>query len=94
MKGHPLRPSSSEALVWVPSSHFVFEQVASSIRTVMPYIGDPRLGKFGEQYTETDGPFRNGIDGREYGFEGRLDDSNAFVDWVIRAASFTLEIPG
>ncbi len=92
MKGHPLRTESSEGLVPVPRCHFVFEGVTSSTRRLTPYL-DAKLGVFGESYLETDITSSGKPKGHEYVFEGRLDEPNAFVDWVIYASSFKLEIP-
>jgi hypothetical protein len=92
MKGHPARTAPGANLVYIPRCHFVFDGVSSSVRTLSPYIGDPKLGKFGRQYDEHDGPFSQRPDAREYAFEGRLEDPYAQVDWVIKARSFTLEI--
>lgn len=92
MKGHPARPATGENLVYVPRCHFIFERVASSLRRLTPYVGNPRLGKFGPAYEEQDGPFSQKPDVRDYAFEGRLEDPLAWVDWVIRAGSFALEV--
>ena len=94
MEGHPLRTTRGPNLVNLPNCHFVFEQVRSSVRNLTPYIGNPISGKFGPSYTEADGPFSNNADSREYGFEGRLDDPPAFVDWTVNARCFMLEVPG
>ena len=92
MKGHPARAAVGENLVYVPRCHFIFEQVALSSRRLTPYVGNPRLGKFGLPYEEHDGPFIQKPDARQYAFEGRLEDPLAWVDWVVRARSFSLEI--
>ena len=93
MKGHPGRTAPGANLVYVPRCHFIFDQVSSSVRSLSPYIGDPKRGNFGPQYEEHDGPFNQTLDSREYAFEGRLEDPYAQVDWIIKAQSFTLEIP-
>ena|SRR6266478_2587349 len=92
MKGHPARTAPGENLIYLQRCHFVFEQVSSSLRRVTPYIGEPRFGKFGQPYEERDGPFSQKASVREYAFEGRLEEPLAFVDWVVRAGSFALEI--
>jgi hypothetical protein len=92
MKGHPARTDPGANLIYVPRCHFIFDQVSSSVRTLSPYVGDPMLGNFGQQYEERDGPFSQKVDAREYAFEGRLEVPYACVDWVVEAGSFTLEI--
>jgi hypothetical protein len=92
MKGHPARTAPGENLVYVPRCHFVFDQVSSSVRTLSPYIGNPKLGKFAERYAEQDGPFSQKNNAQEYAFEGVLEDPYAWIDWIVRAGSFTLEI--
>ena len=93
MKGHPLHTRSDTNLQILPPCHFVFEDVSSSVRILVPYLGDPTLGKFGKEYSEADGPFSARLDGKEYGFEGRMEHPAAWVrDWVVAAGSFTLVI--
>jgi hypothetical protein len=38
------------------------------------------------------GSFSHRPDAREYAFEGRVEDPYAWVDWIIKARSFALEI--
>ena len=92
MKGHPARTSPGTELVYIPSCHFIFDQVSFSVRTLSPYISDPKFGKFGPRHVERDGPFTQGVNAKEYAFEGVLEDPCAWMDWVIRAGGFTLEI--
>jgi hypothetical protein len=92
MKGHPARTDPGANLVYVPRCHFVFDQVSSSVRTLSPYIGNPKLGKFAERYAEQDGPFSQKNSAQEYAFEGVLEDPYAWIDWIVRAESFKLEL--
>ena len=92
MEGHPLRPESSASLIKVPRCHFIFERVSGSCRTLTPYVGDPKQGKFGETVREIDGPFPHRAFAREYAFEGRFDQPLAWVDWVVKAEAFLLEV--
>jgi len=92
MDGHPARTAPAANLVYVPRCHFIFNRVSYSVRTLSPYIGDPKLGKFAQQYTEQDGPFSQKNNSQEYAFEGVLEDPAAWIDWIVRAGSFTLEI--
>jgi hypothetical protein len=92
MKGHPARTDPGRNLVYIPRCHFVFDQVSSSVRTLSPYIGNPKLGTFAKGYREQDGPFSQNNDAKEYAFEGVLEEPLAWIDWVVRAGSFALEI--
>jgi hypothetical protein len=92
MQGHPARTSPGTKLVYVPSCHFTFVQVSSSVRTLWPYIGDPKLGNFGQRLVEHDGPFVQRPDAKEYGFEGVMEDPCGWMNWEVKAAGFTLEI--
>jgi hypothetical protein len=91
MEGHPLRPNDMESLFFLKSCRFVFKDVESSTRLLTPYVGDSRLGKFGPNVSEVDGPFGISATAHEYGFEGLYDNKSAWVDWTVRAGSFTLE---
>lgn len=94
MKGHPLHTGTGDGLKRLAACHFIFEDVTSSVRILVPYIGDPKVGSFGEAHTECDGPFGQHTVKQGYGFEGRMENPPAWVrDWVIVAGSFTLLVP-
>lgn len=92
LKGHPLKPEASGTIAYIPRCNFVFDQVSASVRTLSPYIGDPKLGNFGRPYVEEDGPFSQRPGGREYAFEGVFEEPRAWIDWMVKAGSFALEI--
>lgn len=91
MEGHPLRSSQGRNLEYLRRCHFIFLGVVSSRRSVTPYIGDPKMGVFGTEHAEVDGPFSKKANTHEYSFEGRFQHPPAWVDWVVTAETFVLE---
>jgi hypothetical protein len=92
LAGHPLDPKGGGPY----KGEFVFEGVIDSRRKVIEYIGDSSKPKgFREAYETVDEiPLEaKGGDGiQEFGFEGFQEATNAWIDWVVKAQSFTLRI--
>lgn len=91
MKGHPITDTTLEHF----SGRMIFEGVSSSVRTVWDYIpNSPTPGAVRTPRQESDGPFPDSAacDVHEFAFEGILDSPEAWVDWIVRARRFVLEV--
>jgi hypothetical protein len=94
LRGHPLL-----SVGYGPhSGWFVFNGVTHSSRTVTEYIGDPKAPEgFKDPYSVEDEvpSLASTAQPRDYAFEGLQDEPCAWVDnWIVRAASFQLQIQG
>jgi hypothetical protein len=75
------------------SGRLTFGGVARSTRTVHEYAGDPHDGIFRPAFMlEESGPGGDGDHLDDYRFGGVREDPPAWLEWMIRAGSFTLEI--
>ncbi len=90
LRGHPLLEEGDGPY----SGWIVFDEVRDSTRTVIEYIGEPKITKnFKEPYDVQDGPFPRAAEDKvtTFEFEGLQLDPRAWIDnWTVRAGSFVL----
>jgi len=85
--GHPTYPEGK----LFPKCRLVFENAASSVRTIYEYVGT-RTGGFKPERTVIDGPFVPKT-GKvfQYLIEGVSEELNAWVSWKIESVSYRIE---
>ena len=89
MRGHPLSTPEFRPI----EGTLVFREVASSVRSITEYLGDPKNPDgFKEEYSVQDFDPAPTDGCTSYSFEGVLEKPRAWVDWDIRAKSFDLII--
>jgi len=92
LRGHPLTEVSSEHFC----GRMIFRHVVSSSRTVRDLGPQSNLSSDRPPTCEADGPFltEDGPNISEFAFEGIREYPPAWVDWIVRAESFCLEVYG
>lgn len=92
--GHPLYEKVGHgAIRYFRAANLIFDGVEESTRELTDVSGTAPDVKFSKPYIVKDGPFARSLRAAcVFQFEGVHATSGAWVDWIVRANSFALEV--